>query len=189
MLADACNQSTLAGNSKSNLLLTHLTKADWYGFQSCAVEFCLALESADLKQEEMHFRRGAKKLGIASAYRPLHMYRLCGVVFKKSESVVDELFKVHVGMRAAFKSRLSPLLAAVASCQCQKVERSVENFRFLSAVAQDRTLFLQTAANVTDALQKKEIQNLIHFGPARFLKSTSRTGLLGRAFEKYRNTR
>ncbi len=188
MLADACNQSTLSGTSASNLLLRHSRKSSWRNFLLCASNFSTAAKSTDETQERLHFNIGAKALGIASKYRPAHIYRLYCYLLSKINSGVDGWFGVNELMQTAFKSRLPPFLAAVATCQCQRIPQTADNFRFLSAVAQDRVGFLELAADL-DKKEKKVVQNLIHFGPARYLKSTSKSGLLRRAFAKYGKNR
>jgi hypothetical protein len=184
MLADACNQSTLSGTSASNLLLKHCHKSSWRNFLLCASSFSAAAKSTDETEERSHFDKGAKALGIASKYCPPHIYRLVCYLLNKINSGVDGWFDVNKLMQTAFKSLLPPFLAAVATCQCQRIPQTADNFRFLSAVAQDRLGFLELAAGL-DKKEKHEIQNLIHFGPARYLKSTSKSGLLRRAFAKY----
>ena len=88
-------------------------------------------------------------------------------------------------LRFAFKKRLSPFLAAVAACQCAKVPRTRDNFTFLATVAQDRAGFLQVAAKLSEE-ETIQVRTTLHFGPARFIASTSKTGLLSRAYKKYR---
>ena len=151
MLSDALNQSKLGGDSDANLLMSHCNRQSWKNFQSCASEFALATTSADQKQEYVHFRRGAKNLGIKSRkfYRPLHIYRLLSYLVNKTDSGVDGWFDVDKQLRTAFKACLPPFLAAVAACQCSKVPRTRDNFAFLTAVAQDRVGFLQVAAELT----------------------------------------
>lgn len=184
MLADACNQSTLSGTSASNLLLKHCSESSWCNFLLCASSFSTAAKSTDETEERLHFDKGAKALGIDSEYRPLHIYRLLCYLLNKINSGVDGWFGVNKLMQAAFKNRLPPFLAAVATCQCQRIPQTADNFRFLSEVAQDRLGFLELAAGL-DQKEKKVVQDLIYFGPARYLKSTSKSGLLRRAFAKY----
>lgn len=184
MLSDACNHSKLSGTSASNLLLNHSCESSWRKFLLCASNFCTAAKSTDETQERLHFDKGAEALGIDSEYRPPHIYRLLCYILKKINSGVDGWFGVNKLMQTAFKHLLPPFLAAVATCQCQRIPQTADNFRFLSAVAQDRLGFLELAADL-DKKEKHEVQNLIHFGPARYLKSTSKSGLLRRAFAKY----
>lgn len=188
MLADALNNTKLGGNSAANLLKNHSNGESWENFKSCAVEFALAAACTDHAQEKVHFKRAAKKLGIKSKnmYRPLHMYRLFCVLIDKTDSGVDGWFNVNSEMRSEFKKRLPPFLAAVAACQCEKIPRTRSNFMFLKKVGQDRVGFLRVAANLTEE-ETIQVKTLIHFGPARFIQSTSTTGLLFRAFEKYRS--
>jgi hypothetical protein len=184
MLADANNQTKLSGRSPTNLLLTHSCESSWRQFLLCASNFSNAAKSTDETQERHHFDEGAKALGIDSEYRPPHIYRLLCYILNKINSGVDGWFDVNKLMQTAFKSLLPPFLAAVATCQCQKIPQTADNFRFLSAVAQDRLGFLELAADL-DKEEKLVVQNLIHFGPARYLKSTSTSGMLRRAFAKY----
>ena len=187
MLADAFNNTKLGGDSATNILMSRSNERSWKNFQACAVEFDLAAKCTDQKQEYNHFKRGAKELGIKSKnmYRPLHIYRLYCFLVNKTDSGVDDWFKVDSELRSAFKERLSPFLAAVAACQCAEVPRTRDNFTFLSNVAQDRAGFLQIAANLTEE-EKIQVRTQLHFGPARFVLSTTKTGLLSRAYKKYR---
>jgi hypothetical protein len=187
MLADALNNSKLGGDSADNILMSHSNEGSWKNFKACAVEFELAAKCTDQKLEYNHFKKGAKELGIKSKnmYRPLHIYRLYCFLVNKKDSGVNDWFKVNSALRCAFKERLSPFLAAVAACQCAKVPRTRDNFTFLNKVAQDRAGFLQVAANLTEE-EKIQVRTLLHFGPARFVVSTTKKGLLSRAYKKYR---
>ena len=187
MLADALNNTKLGGNSADNLLMSHSNGGSWENFKSCAMEFALAAGCTDHTQEYVHFERGAKKLGIKSKnmYRPLHMYRLFCVLVNKTDSGVDGWFNVNSELRSEFKKRLPPFLAAVAACQCAKVPRTRDNFTFLATVAQDRAGFLQVAASLSEE-ETIQVRTTLHFGPARFIASTSKKGLLSRAYKKYK---
>lgn len=187
MLADALNNSKLGGNSTANILMCHSNEKSWKNFKSCAAKFALAAECTDHTQEFQHFLKGADILGIISKnrYRPLHMYRLFCFVIDKTDGGVDGWFNVNNELRSAFKKRLPHFLAAVAACQCAKVPRTRSNFTFLTAVAEDRAGFLKVAANLTEE-ETIQVKTLLHFGPARFIQSTSAAGLLSRAFCKYR---
>jgi len=81
-----------------------------------------------------------------------------------------------------FSTYFIPLIP-LASVSAQ-IPQKTDNFRFLSAVAQDHLGFLALAADL-DQRERKVVQNLIYFGPARYLKSTSKSGLLRGAFAKY----
>jgi hypothetical protein len=184
MLADATNQPNLSGESPTNLLRNHSDESSWRDFLSCASHFLLAVQSTDVKQEKFHFEAGKKALGICSPYRPAHIYRLVCYVFDKTNSGADDWFKVPVDLRDKFKQHLPPLLASVAACQCKEIARTADNFRFLSAIAKDRVGFLRIAGDLSKDEEYK-VRTLIHFGPRRYLLSTTRTGLLHRAFAEF----
>ena len=184
-LADACNQSTLSGTSQANILRTHLTEEWWRSFTTAATHFCNAVSSTNEREEKEHFDRAVKAMRISKAYRPVHIYRLVCFVMRKEDSHVDVWFKVDIPMRNAFATRLPAFLASCAACQCFKVPRTAANFAFLSKVAEDRLGFLRLAADL-DETEQNDIKHLIHFGPYRFIQSTTQTGLLHRAFAAFR---
>ena len=184
-LADAFNQSTLGGDSPTNILATHLNESWWCKFTTAATNFSNAVSSTNKQEEKKHFDRAATALGIRKVYRPPHIYRLLCFVMGKIDSDVDVWFKVNIQMRTAFEKRLPHFLASCAACQCFKVPRTAANFAFLRRVAHDRLGFLRLAADL-DEIEQASIQKLIHFGPNRFIKSTTKTGLLHRAFAAFR---
>lgn len=172
-LLDARNSSTLNGASGSNVLNRYATDAGWRGFQKAAEYFSKAALCTDSTEERRLFNEGQAALPLVSKkYRPAHVYRLVRVLLDQKDSCLQsDLFNVDKKLLSAFKQRLPLSIAAVAVCQCQKVERNKQNYDVLTKIAADLPGFFRRVG-----VDYKDLDSVFYFGPARFLKIAASLG-------------